>query len=139
MILIKVGFRRVVQTGFESSQSVPDFRNNFGNVTAKDGRAVGEEGMADTGTNRDINFFNVWGVVGGQAISGSDGVVGNTVWVVAESSVSYVVDCVGVVGGSVEVDGVGVIGVGDGGDGGETTIPMNRAKIRKTSGTWCSV
>lgn len=59
MILIKVVFRRVVQTGFDSSQSVPDFRNNFGNVTAEDGRAVGEEGMADTGTNRDINFFNV--------------------------------------------------------------------------------
>jgi len=59
MILIKVVFRRVVQTGFESSQSVPAFRNNFGNVTADDGCAVGEEGMADTGTNRDINFFNV--------------------------------------------------------------------------------
>jgi len=39
-----------------------------------------------------------------------------------------------VVGGAVEVDGVGVIGVGDGVDGGETTIPMTRAKIRRISG-----
>jgi len=59
MILIKVVLLQVVQTGFESSQSVPAFRNNFGNVTADDGRAVGEEGMVDIGTNRDINFFSV--------------------------------------------------------------------------------
>jgi len=90
--------------------------------------------MADAGTNRDISFFNDPGFVGGQVIIGADGVV-VVGGVVVESSISFgsvgEVCEVGGVDGAVEVGSVGGVGVDD---GGETTIPMNRTKVRRTSG-----
>uniref|UniRef100_A0A2S2PJB8 Uncharacterized protein n=1 Tax=Schizaphis graminum TaxID=13262 RepID=A0A2S2PJB8_SCHGA len=86
--------------------------------------------MADAGTNRDISFFNDPGFVGGQVIIATDGVV-VVGGVVVDLSISF--GSVDGVDGAIEVGGIGVD------DGGETKIPINWTKVRRTPGNLCSV